>query len=900
MSKIKSSNENLEIEAGGTGHEVEFLSDTIHGDNVKAKFGNDDDLQIYHDENNSIINEQGDGDLLIYANNLALLSSNNSEYFLQAATNGAVSIRYDNSIKLATSSSGVDIIGTVTADALDITTSQFNKINSYFSGSYISGLKFSDLNGGIWYDAGTDDLTVSAGHANSKLILASGGSTALTLLSDQSATFSGSVSADGLTSSAVITAQEGRSNTAGTGQIVIAPDDTTISYALRIDQSDNKLNIDVNSGGTWAEALSVHAGGDISFYDDTGSAKFHWDAADERLGLGTSSPAATLHSVAGSGTTGLLVTGAASNNIASFYTSGGSAALTIDSDGKVTATGKVHVQTASSGATADAGADDLVVEGSGSTGISILSGASSNSSIYFGDSGTNWDGYIAYSQANRNMTLGAAAGARTIKIDSTGVEMSGNVGIGVTPESWTSDYTALQIGGGSSLFGHTTGGGDASNFLGQNIYHNSGWKYINANEASNLQQKNGAFYFNTAPSGTADSAISWTTAMTIDNSGNVGIGTSSPATAIQAWSSSANGLSIEDGAYPTLALQKTGGNAGWVTMMDNDLSLYSSSGGNLRLGVGSERMRIDSSGNVGIGVTPESWTTSASVMQIGEQAALSVWDGTGGQFDIGMNAKYNIGYKYITSNEASYYRQYNGKHSWHVAPSGTAGSAISWTTAMTIDNSGSLLVGTASKVASEKANITFDRTSEWGLVIANTSSTAPSNATMVEFKYAGSTTGYIGSNGTATSYNTSSDYRLKEDWQPIANASDRLMQLKPCNFAWKADGSRVDGFLAHEAAEVVPEAVSGEKDAMTTEEYEVSPAVYEDVVIPAVDEVLDEDGNVITEAQEERTEQNLVSEAVMGERDVPDYQGIDQSKLVPLLTAALQEALARIEALENK
>ena len=83
----------------------------------------------------------------------------------------------------------------VTSTALTVTTSQYNKINSYFSGSYISGFKFSDLNGGIWYDAGTDDLTVSAGHANSKLILVSGGSTALTLLSDQSATFSGSVTA---------------------------------------------------------------------------------------------------------------------------------------------------------------------------------------------------------------------------------------------------------------------------------------------------------------------------------------------------------------------------------------------------------------------------------------------------------------------------------------------------------------------------------------------------------------------------------------------------------------------------------------------------------------------------------------------------------------------------------
>ena len=61
---------------------------------------------------------------------------------------------------------------------LDVTASTYNKINSYFSGSYISGFKFSDLNGGIWYDAGTDDLTVSAGHANSQLILVSGGSEA--------------------------------------------------------------------------------------------------------------------------------------------------------------------------------------------------------------------------------------------------------------------------------------------------------------------------------------------------------------------------------------------------------------------------------------------------------------------------------------------------------------------------------------------------------------------------------------------------------------------------------------------------------------------------------------------------------------------------------------------------
>ena len=89
--------------------------------------------------------------------------------------------------------------------------------------------------------------------------------------------------------------------------------------------------------------------------------------------------------------------------------------------------GKLHVKTGDSGATADASADELVVESSGNSGISILSGASNTGSIYFGDSGTNWDGYIAYSQNDRKMTLGVAAGGGSVNIDSTG-----QVGIGTS------------------------------------------------------------------------------------------------------------------------------------------------------------------------------------------------------------------------------------------------------------------------------------------------------------------------------------------------------------------------------------------------------------------------------------------------------------------------------------
>jgi hypothetical protein len=143
----------------------------------------------------------------------------------------------------------------------------------------------------------------------------------------------------------------------------------------------------------------------------------------------------------------------------------------------------------------------------------------------------------------------------------------------------------------------------------------------------------------------------------------------------------------------------------------------------------------------------------------------------------------------------------------------------------------------------------------------------------------GASRGTITTNGSATAYNTSSDYRLKTDAQPMTGATARLKALNPVNFGWIADGTRVDGFLAHEAQEVVPEAVHGTKDAMMDEEYEVS---------AAIEEVTDDDGNVTTEA----------ADAVMGTRSVPDMQGIDQSKLVPLLVKTIQELEARITALE--
>lgn len=114
----------------------------------------------------------------------------------------------------------------------------------------------------------------------------------------------------------------------------------------------------------------------------------------------------------------------------------------------------------------------------------------------------------------------------------------------------------------------------------------------------------------------------------------------------------------------------------------------------------------------------------------------------------------------------------------------------------------------------------------------------------------GTLRGSITGNQYAAQYNTSSDYRLKEDIQAVPNATARTLALKPCNFQWIGSSERTDGFIAHELAEQVPEAVAGAKDAV------------------------DADGN-------------------------PEYQGIDQSKLVPLLVKTIQELEARITTLEN-
>ena len=135
--------------------------------------------------------------------------------------------------------------------------------------------------------------------------------------------------------------------------------------------------------------------------------------------------------------------------------------------------------------------------------------------------------------------------------------------------------------------------------------------------------------------------------------------------------------------------------------------------------------------------------------------------------------------------------------------------------------------------------------------------------------------GSVSTNGTSTQFNTSSDYRLKENVVSISDAITRLKKLKPSRFNYKTDATKtLDGFLAHEVSEAVPEAVAGEKDGMAGETY------YEE-------------GDTLPTGKEYGDVKTYSTTKIHA-------QGLDLSKLVPLLTAALQDSISKIEVLETK
>ena len=247
-----------------------------------------------------------------------------------------------------------------------------------------------------------------------------------------------------------------------------------------------------------------------------------------------------------------------------------------------------------------------------------------------------------------------------------------------------------------------------------------------------------------------------------------------------------------------------------------------------------ESMRIDSSGNVGIGTASPNVNTNGTVLHINNSTAsrAAIVHFTTAASGSAASDGLIVG---KWSDDTNYIFDYDSNPIVFGINSGEA---------MRIDTGRNLLVGTTSKV--NNAFVSFSTGIGAGTILGINNNSNVSYAPIV-FQTGGTNVGYISSTTTATSYVTSSDYRLKENVQPMTGALSVVSRLKPCTYTWKVNGEQGQGFIAHELAEVVPDCVTGEKDAV------------------------DEDGN-------------------------PKYQGIDTSFLVATLTAAIQELKADLDA----
>ena len=441
------------------------------------------------------------------------------------------------------------------------------------------------------------------------------------------------------------------------------------------------------------------------------------------------------------------------------------------------------------------------------------------------------------------------------------------------------------------------------------------------------------------------------TAITIDSagaatfSGNVGIGTSSPS--FLGFGSSTGGIDIVNSTNAALRLSGNAADAMFFVSGSGQHWLYGKGAVPMTFSTnGTERMRLDASGNLGIGRTSNidylldvqkpadayirisSATTqeNAGIILANQNGTKWIIEKDGPSHDLFIKSAAvtamtisqagNLGlgtttpaYQLTLSSNPSFWEAglqtevVGGNQVLKIVSDAFGGggrtgniefhvNSVGATPAVKINASGNLLVGSSSPPANRRLYVesvnypaqmyaTTAGINYPTLQLKNAHATGGNTCTQIDFRNAAdASVGQVKSTASATIFATSSDYRLKEDDVAMTGATERVKALRPINFAWKLDGSRVDGFFAHELAEVVPEAATGTKDAMCDEEYEVT---------PAVEEVKDEEGNVTTEAVA----------AVMGTRSVPDYQGIDQSKLVPLLTATIQELIARIEALEG-
>jgi len=520
--------------------------------------------------------------------------------------------------------------------------------------------------------------------------------------------------------------------------------------------------------------------------------------------------------------------------------------------------------------------------------------------IDFAEAGVDNAGRIIYTHSTDAMQFSTGTSER-MRIDS-----SGNVQIGST----NSDSFKFKVTNGAGTLARFTDG---------------------ASQTLDIRQASGGIELQNPNNGFISFKGSSTERMRIDSSGNVGIGTSSPTESLEVVAAS-----------PTITSRATGNNSGklavsndraadviggqilgqWngntVSRIDfrNGADGVNKDDGEIAFGTSSassntvERMRITSDGKLGLGTS-----SPYKLLQVGDATTVN------------SNNAIAFG-KRVSSTQTSspligQTSADGASNDLGICATSSSGSILFYTgngqagfgsgsndERMRIISNGDVLFGQSTTGSPGFGNTVigagFDKSANSFIVSASSGPALKlnrnsSNGAIVRFSKNGSATA-SGSITVATSsvaYNTSSDYRLKENVVDLDGAIARFNQLAPKRFNFIANAdTTVDGFLAHEAQDVVPECVTGTKD----ETEDIGTLTEWDGTVLETDSpqpeeltweqtTTDEDGNETTQTRTRTWEKT-------GEK--PVYQGIDQAKLVPLLTAALQEAIAKIETLEQR